>query len=332
MKARLNRWLQEEPRAVYLVLGKEPLLVERAVASLVERHGGQGVDRTSVRAAEADATSAITSARTVAMFAPRRLVLVGGIESGTDAALGALAAYAAQPSSGTVLIAYGAGFPAVKKGGKNWSLPLNKAFEAGGAIWKWSDDDAEPVSFVRAAARDLGHELGSAEARLIVDLTGKDLGRLEREVEKLTLLAAPGAAIDAALVHTCCAMVAEPVVWDLTSGIATRRTSVALDALHRLLEDGEAPHKLLALVLWQMRLVLRMAEMVRQGRSDEDIRGELRLRGEVFTALKREMERSFPGAAALLGRIAEANRQMNSSRAGDRRALELLVLELCQRG
>jgi DNA polymerase III delta subunit len=122
------------------------------------------------------------------------------------------------------------------------------------------------------------------------------------------------------------------VVWDLTSGIATRRAGPALDALHRLLEDGEAPHKLLALILWQMRLVLRMAEMVRQGRSDEEIRGELRLRGEVFTALKREMERSFPGAAALLGRLAEANRQMNSSRAGDRRALELLVLELCQRG
>jgi len=128
-----------------------------------------------------------------------------------------------------------------------------------------------------------------------------------------------------------CASVAEPAVWGLTQGIAARRADEALGALHRLLEDGEAPHKLLALVLWQLRQVLRLAEMIRQGRSDEEMRSTLKLRSDVFFSLRRELERAPPGAAALLAQVARANRAMNRVRAGDNRVFELLVLELCQR-
>jgi hypothetical protein len=48
----------------------------------------------------------------------------------------------------------------------------------------------------------------------------------------------------------------------------------------------------------------------------------------------RDLERAVkegraPTAASVLGRIAQANRQMNEHRAGDRRVLERLVLDLC---
>ena len=64
-----------------------------------------------------------------------------------------------------------------------------------------------------------------------------------------------------AVVAAAGSMVAEAVIWDLTAGLAARDPELALDALHRLQDSGDDARKLLGMIAWQMREILRVAEL-----------------------------------------------------------------------
>lgn len=328
----LQRLDVAEPRPVTVILGPERTLVDRAVERLVARvrplAEPASFNVTVADMASPEGASAVGAARTLPMMASRRLVVLRGVEVATEAAMAALIAYAESPNESTVLVASGTGWPKVVKGGRAWATVGPKTL--GDALVKFSEDDANPVAWARAHAASLGVTLGLSEARLLVDLTGTSLARLEREVEKLALLAPEGGTIEAALLHEATAALAEPVVWDLTTGLATRNAALALPALHRLLASGEAPHRLMALILWQLRTVLRYADLVRRRAPEPELRA-LRLRPEVAGPVRDEVQRGGLAAAEVLGCVTRASRQMNRAKAGADRVLEALVLDLTLR-
>jgi DNA polymerase-3 subunit delta len=328
----LARCLAKPLAAAYLVLGAETLLVTRAVEAIVARVlpeiGPPAFNRSDARASEADAIEAVGLARTLPMMAGRRLVVIRDLQEGTEEVMAAIEAYLAHPSDTTTLVLAGTGFPKVVKGGSNWSARIPKKVEAVGELVKYADGAVAPAVFAREHAAPLGHALGPDEARMLVDLCGTDLGRVAREVEKAALYVDEGAPLDGAAVTAACSALAEKDVWDLTAGIAARDREAALGALHRLLEEGDAPHRLLGLVGWQLRTVLRVAEMVRQRVPEDQIQREVRMRPDVYRKLRRALDVRQLSAAELLERLARANRAMNSVRAGDRRVFESLVLDL----
>lgn len=260
--ASLQEQIASDPaRAVWLILGKEPLLVERAVSSIVEAVtpmcGPPAFNVFSGRLSDGDADEALTTARTVPMMSERRLVVVAELEKGKNAFFESLLGYLEDPSPTTTLILHGTGYPPVVKGGRSWSKKVATAVGKVGVSHKFGDRDVDPQRFAVAHATELGHKLGRREAKLLVDLVGSDLGRVAREVEKAALYVPSGDPITADAVVEACSMLAEAEVWDLTAGIVGRDPNQALACLHRLLEAGESPHRLLALVMWQMRTVLR---------------------------------------------------------------------------
>ncbi len=333
MHVRVEQLLKAEISPVYLIMGASILvdraldLLEARVAPLAEP---ASFNRSRWRGGDGDGAFVLSAARTLPMMAQRRLIRVDRLEAAPEAWLAGLHDVLEQGQPSTVLLLGAERFPKVQKGGRAWATVLPKAVERHGQVLRFTEDDADPVRFVMTEVRALGATIDAQAARLMVELTGTDLSRLLREAEKVSL-ASDGGSVDAALVAEHCASVAEPEVWGLTQGIASKRVDQALGALHRLLADGEAPHKLLALVLWQLRQVLRLGEMIRNKRSEEEMRSALRMRNDLFQALRRELEAAPPGAASVLAQVARANRAMNRVRAGDDRVLETLVLALCQR-
>lgn len=329
--ASIEDLIQEDPnRAIWLITGKEALLVDRAVGAIIDAVSpgcGPSFNISSVRLSDGGGPDALGTANTLPMMAERRLVVVRELEKGDNAFFDALLRYLDNPSPSTTLVVCGSGYPKVVKGGKNWSAKVNKAAKAAGIVHKFSDRDVDPVRFAMQHATSLGHQLGSREARLLVELVGSDLGIVAREVEKASLFVARGDAIDGQAVEQACSLVAEAEVWDLTAGVVARDPNKALAALHRLLEEGEASRRLVALVVWQIRSVLRVAELTRRRMPDRQIQSELRLRPQVYARIRRLLSAGFPGAAVVMSRLARANRAMNSHRAGDRRVLEDLVIE-----
>ncbi|MCB9664175.1 MAG: DNA polymerase III subunit delta [Alphaproteobacteria bacterium] len=330
----LPREVTEGPLApVYLVTGTEPLLVERSAAAVEERAlpevAPASFNASHHRASDADAEDAIAAARTPPMMAERRLVVVRELEAGTDAFFGALDAYLADPNPQTILVLSGRGFPAVRKGGRNWSALVGGKAKKAGVVIKLGDRDADPVAFAREHALALGHELEPEAARLLVALAGTDLSTVARQVDKVTLYVGPGARVDPAAVSEACSALAETEVWDLTAAVARRDGEGALLALQRLLAQEVAEHQILGLLGWQLRVILKVAEAVRQGRPESEVQQAAgRLSRDAYRKLRGAVGPGTPGAAEALEALARANRLLNSARVQGGRILEAFVLQV----
>lgn len=322
---------------VYIVLGEAAPLVERAramiEAAVRPTLGPAAFNHSRYRAAEPGAATAFTAARTLPMMADRRLVEVRDLDQAPTEVFEGLIAYLAEPSPSSVLLVVGAGFPKVEKGGSNWGARVKSALKKGkGAMWTFGADAAPPARFAVEVAAGAGKTLAPSDANRLVQVVGSDLGRIEQEVLKLCTFVGDAPAIDAEAIAAAGSVIAEAVIWDLTAGLAARDAGLALEALHRLEAMGDDPRKLLGMIAWQMRDLLRVAELVASGASDGEITSQVRIRSDMLRKLRANLGPNatapFPSAADLLRRLATANRQFNSHRAGADRVLEGMVLEM----
>ncbi|MEQ1505031.1 MAG: DNA polymerase III subunit delta, partial [Myxococcota bacterium] len=257
-----------------------------------------------------------------------RLVELRDLDQAPTEVFEALVAYCGSPSPGSVLVAVGVGFPKVEKGGSNWAARVKSAIKGKGLIVTFGADAVPAGRFAIDVAARAGKTLTAGDAERLVAVVGGDLGRIEQEVGKLCTFVGDAPTIDAAAIDAAGSVVAEAVIWDLTAALAARDPAVALESLYRLQESGEDARKLLGMILWQMRELLRVAELVARGVSDRDITARVRIRFDLLRKVRPTMANGFPHAADLLRRLATANRQMNSHRAGADRILEGLVLEM----
>ncbi len=318
----------------WLVTGDASVLVDRAVHQLTAwgkaRCGPPSFNFSTVYGSDPNAVGALASARTLPMMAPLRVVVLRELDQADDATLAAIAAYLEDPSPSTLFVACGAGFPKVRKGGSNWSAKIAPLIKKSGVHLKFGAEDVQPATFIREHASTLGKELSRADAELLVALVGRDLGPLVRELEKVALYVGDSPRIDADAIHAACSLLAEAEVWSLTAAIASRDAGAAWLSLQRLLDGGDAPHRLLGLVVWQLRQALQVIELARAGRSEREIRELVKgVRGEALSKILANAQ-STAGSAALLESVARCNRAMNSHRAGDRHVFEAFVLEICR--
>jgi DNA polymerase-3 subunit delta len=179
--------------------------------------------------------------------------------------------------------------------------------------------------YASQVARRLGCELESGAARLLVELVGEKPGRLESEVEKLVLFVGGSGSIRRRDVEAIATVAAEAVIWSLTDAIAARNAPEALVLTQRLLEEGSAPHQLLALISGRLRQLLVVQDCERTGAPLEGVKMKDWHRDKLARLLRQQAP--MP-TARVLDQLARANREMNRSRAGDRRVLESLVLSL----
>ncbi|MCB9669336.1 MAG: hypothetical protein H6736_01155 [Alphaproteobacteria bacterium] len=317
------------PAPVYLLLHPaEPH--RRGAWELVERAcqptlGLAAFNHGTYRADEGG-PAAIAAARTLPMMAETRLVVVKDVELGENAFFDALLGYLTSPSPSTVLVLLGSGFPKVEKGTKRWSTPVEKAVGAAGGWILDRKSEPDPRRFATERAQGLGKVLEPAAARALVDLVGPDLGRLEREIEKLVLYVGDEPTIRPPDVEILCALVADAVIWDLTSALVRRDREASLAHLQRVLGDGLDPRHVLATITFKLRSVTAVADAIRRGADDAQAGRAGNMKSFEVRVVRTAVNGGLPGTDVVLGRLADAAFQMNNHRAGDRRILERLVV------
>lgn len=318
------------PLPVYVLLGSESLLVreaEQALRQAVASGPTAAFNHGVFTAPEDGAAGFVQAAGTLPMMAPRRLVELRQVQDAPVAVLDALLAYVQAPNPTTVLVVSGEKFPGAV-GGVDRGTRIVNAVKKMGLVLKLDGEGVDPVLFAQARAKELGARLERDAAALLVELVGGDLTLLAADVEKCAGFVGAGGVIDRASAGEVCASVAEADVWALTDALVTRDRDRALATLHRLLEDGEAPHKLLGSVAWQLRQVLVLQDAQRRGIPERE--ANVRMPPQKVRAVRELVARRPVSPSALLEEIAAVNRQMNSSRAGDRRVFEALILRLTE--
>ena len=328
----LVRTAREAPKRVYIVVGGARPLVEEAVMALLgateDRIGLAAFNHTAYRATEPGASEAFSAARTLPMMADLRRVIIRDIEEGSDEFYTSLLAYLEVASPSTVVVLTGAGLPKQQKGRPAWARKIKAALRDEAMLVIFDPKSVRPEEFVRDRASALGKQLGRREATLLVQTVGTDLALLASEVEKAATYVGEAKVIDSESISQACSLLAEAVVWDLTSGLATGNRAMALEALHRLGMDGDDPRRLLAMIAWQYRELLKAADLARSGLDDGAIRKRIKgLRWDVWKKVRPQLHR-FERPEAVFKRLARANRDMNSHRGGADRVLDGLVLSL----
>lgn len=269
-------------RPVYLIAGEERYFrqqVLQAMRTAVVGPGGASLNEDQFVAGEVDARTVVAASRTLPMFGPRRLVVVRDLErwegkgddDGEEAAeakgvvhkpLDQLAEYAAAPSDRTTLLLLADKLD-------NRRRLVNVARKDGFLVVCAPLARGMLPGWIRERAREQGHKVSSRAADLMAELVGSDLCALADALERVELFAGKGAELTEEAVLTCVANMQPATVWDLVGAVGRRDAGAALAALDRVFEPGGGP-RLVGLLCWSIRQLIRFASARRAGLSPDD--------------------------------------------------------------
>ncbi len=312
---------------VSLLLGDEVVSRRKAEDSLVHAVFGDAAPSFNLATFSAadGAERAVEVARTVPMMAKHRVVIVREMESAGIDLLDDLLAYVQKPNPSTVLILSGVKNPPAT-GGVDRGRRLEAAIKKCGQVQRFKTGERDPVRFAIAFAEEAGCQLEHGAARLLVELVGADLARIQTEMGKVIAYAEGADRIGVDAVEAVSSLVAEAAIWDLTDAVVRRDTDKALSVAHRMLETGESVHRLIAMITWQMRQLITLQDCMNRRVNPRD--AGIRMPRYKLEAAENALRRRPIHASHMLNQIATANGDLNRSRAGDRRVFEGLLLQL----
>ena len=264
-------------RPVYLLLGEERHLESKVVHALkaaTTAGGIPGLNEDQIQAQEADVETALSAARTLPMMAKRRFVLVRGLEhwegrEGSEAKekaqnpLDRLLEYCQNPSPSTTLVLIGGGI------NKNRKL-VTTARKDGWLVSCEALARADLPGFIERAARERGNALEPGVADLIAELAGPDLGPVTDALERCCLYAGSGLTVTEDVVAECVVRLRTKTVFELVAAVGKRDPGAALSALDEVYDPQDRGLRLVGLLAWSTRQMLRFESALSDGLSPND--------------------------------------------------------------
>jgi DNA polymerase III subunit delta len=267
-----------ELRPVYLVAGEEPYLASGVVLALKTaclKGGIVGLNEDQYQAGETDIDKVLAAARTLPMMAKRRYVLVRGLErwepkaggksegKGTDKdPLEKLLDYAKAPSPSSVLVLLGAGVDKRRK-------LYTQAKADGFLVACEALSRADLPRWIEQRVNGRGCKINASVADLLAELTGPELSPVADAVERLCLYVGDGQEINEDSVATCIVRLRAASVWELVAAVGRRDASAALAALADVYDPQDRGLRLLGVLAWSTRQLLRFDSAVRGGASPD---------------------------------------------------------------
>jgi DNA polymerase III subunit delta len=313
---------------VYSVIGDEGLLVDRAeeiIRGIALAPGLEVFNLAVFRGDDDKVDEALSIARTLPMMAKIRVVVIRRVEALKPSLLEQILEFSMGNIDSCCLILTGRKWPA-PSGGADFGKRLENRLKKTGGAFRFKSKDQNPAAFLIDTARAEGFEISQRDAQFLVLRVGDDLARLKLELRKAMDWLGKEGQLTAEIFQEACSLLSEAEIWDLTDAILERKVDKALATTHRLLEAGEAPHRLASMIAWQLRQLLVLQSVLRRG--DDPRKAGLRMHPNKARAAESALRRNPLNTVQVLETLAAANEKMNSSRVGDRRVLEGLVLNL----
>ncbi|HEV8352810.1 MAG TPA: DNA polymerase III subunit delta [bacterium] len=311
--------------AVHLLVGEEDLLVEQALAELLDAvipAADRALNLDVVRADEAPIDDIITRVDTLPFFGAHRVVVVRDADRWNAADQERLAAYLdhGPPPSVLILVAGALDrrrklFSAVKRAGSVREFPRLKTYQL--------------ASWVSGRAKQQDRAIDRDAADALVALVGSGLRQLALELDKVVAFAGDRPRVTRADVEAAASRRAETTIFHLVDAVGERRTERALRHLVDILAE-EAPPYVLFMIARQFRLLLRARSLQAQRREGAALQRALGVPPFLVERVLAQA-RNFPLEVfpAIFARLQDADRAVKSTGHPDL-ALETLVVELCE--
>ena len=242
---------------VYIVVSADPLLMERAVASIRDAAvpvAARAFNYDVVDGKGAGGANVLASAQTLPMMAQRRLIVVRDVHAMAAAELAKLLPYLESPNESTVLVATA---PKIDKRIKFFSVAKKK---------KYLHELSPPRNagpWLRDEARRRGVRIAPKAASRLVDVVGNDLARLALSLDQLALYAGDrGIEVDD--VEDLVATTREHTVFELTDAIGDGNRTRAMVALGALFDQRQSSIGVVMMLARHVRQLAAAREAMRQ--------------------------------------------------------------------
>ncbi len=338
----VRRCLSEDRIApAYLVLGEEAALRRRVSEAFTEaferRDDGPGaIER--IDGSSASLADVLDAARSLSLFAmveqgPGRLVWVSRFDQLDLTEISDLAAYLSDPVAATCLV-----LEASKLDKRKLAY---KTIAAGATVV-----DCEPPRregdvrrWLEGSARASGHEIDVDALEYMITMAGTSITALEQELEKVMLYVGQGERIRADDLEGLLGRSREHSVFELTDALVRADPAAALRVLNMLLDDGEEPVRVLAMIAWITRQLVIAHDVTASGRSRresmESIGGRWQQRGAVLDRARRAQRTELAGAISACAETDLFIKRLRDMRSGADRLrpargkLEALCRQIC---
>jgi DNA polymerase-3 subunit delta len=339
-------------RPVYLVMGEERWYADRVVTAIreaVAKGGIAGFNEDKFTAGEASSEAVLNAAKMLPMMAPRRFVMVRGVErwekkgesddgdddapadgpsgkKGVSKALGPLdqlAEYAKSPAPTAVLVLI-----ASKLHGQRRIVTAAKKADFLVAC--------EPLNrralpgFIKAAAKDKGNPIDAEVAEALAEIAGPELGYVVDAIERLSLYVGPKQPITEEAIAQVVIRVRQSTVWELIGAIGQRRLDRALAALADVYDPRDGGLRLLGAVSWSVRQLVKFDSAIAAGASSSEAAQRAGVPPFKAGELSQTLRTLPPGALPVWMRLlAEADLALKSSRRPAQAILETMLVDMC---
>ncbi|MDI6901391.1 MAG: DNA polymerase III subunit delta [Anaerosomatales bacterium] len=315
-------------KPVYLIWGKEELLLEQAIARLrarVAEVADLDFNFEQFDGATAEAATVIAAANTLPFASDRRLVVVRDVDKMSADGQALLAQYALDPAETTVLVLVATTISRSSK--------LAKAIEALSGVSEYEAPRArEYPAWVVKHFGAKGRELDREAAEFLVRAVGKDLRRLDTEAEKVIAYAGERRQIGREDVEAVVAQTATASIFEYLDALGARQAATALRLLEELIADGESLFAIQGMTLRHLRSLISVRSLLDRGLSIREmmkvVRGaEWQVQNQVRQAQRYE-EAELTGA---LRAAAQLEASLKTGVGDPRLLFERWVIETCER-
>jgi len=141
---------------------------------------------------------------------------------------------------------------------------LVKAIEKVGIIVDFSLQQDEVYKWVSNKLSEYNKKITSDAMRILRDRTGDSIRLISEEIEKIVAYVGQKQHINIDDIKQVVTWSRDENIFTFTDAIAKRNVSLALLSLHRLLNDGEPPIRINAMIIRQIRLMLQAKLLVEQ--------------------------------------------------------------------
>jgi DNA polymerase-3 subunit delta len=351
----LRQIQKQAPAPVYLFLGCDFYMRDQCRRALIqkvlpEEDREQGFVHHDLD--DEELTSVLDDARTLSLFASRRLIWVSGAEGamprGRAAAASSededsgggggkegpalVAAYVRDPTPETVVVFDSSRFE-FEGEDKARTERVEKFYAAVPAQVEFRSFDPEAaLALAQRLAQKAGLQIGNAELSLLVDALGADASRIASEIEKLSIFAGSEHRITTADLANLVPNAQESTVFELVAALGAGNRERSLTVLDALVREGEYLPLALSFLATQLRLALVAREA--GSRTSGDIQAQfnrlgIRIWRERAEQIRQTLQ-AFPKEKleTALRKVFYADRGLRDARPDDRIVMEALILAL----
>ncbi len=332
--SQLNRALERgDLGSVYLIVGREAFLRRKAIDAIVAAVAGEEDRDFALQRIDGSSTplpAILDAARSLPLFLavtdrPTRVVLVSPFDPGTKADGDLLGDYLKDPVEATCLVFEAASLDSRRAAAKLLTTHAIKV------QCDPPEREADVRRWIENSAASRGIEIAPDAVAYLLEMVGLDLQQLNQELDKVELFAAGSARLEARDLEKLLGRSREHSVFELTDALVAGREDVALRVLNRLLDDGEEPVKLLAMVSWVIRQLITACDLAGRGCPERELLQQL---GGRWDQRKRVLQKASHSQAAFLdGLLVSCSRSDATVKmqrgAGSRGTLERLCRRVC---